>query len=129
MSDFASRMMEFVSQNSKSVRDFEARSGIAIGTIQKMGNGISTTSLTRIAKSFPDLDLYWLLLGEARDTPAREPEPAETKASMDKSMFEAIVAEKDKDIAWMRGVIASMQRTIDTLIEKGGTSVSQSVNR
>lgn len=54
---------------------FEEYTGINPGTINKIRDGISTTTLAKIAESCPELNLRWLLLGVGEMTVQIETEP------------------------------------------------------
>lgn len=53
--------------------NFELFTGLALGSINKIKSGISTTSLAKIASRCPELNLRWLLLGEGEMTGAARP--------------------------------------------------------
>lgn len=64
-SDFKSRLVEFArKQYDMGMTRFEEYTGINSGTINKIKDGVSTTTLAKIADACPELNLRWLLLGE-----------------------------------------------------------------
>lgn len=63
--NFKERLIEFArKQYDMGQTNFEAFTGIAPGSINKIRSGISTSSLAKIAERCPELSLRWLLLGE-----------------------------------------------------------------
>ena len=63
--NFKERLIEFArKQYDMGQTNFEAFTGIAPGSINKIRSGISTSSLANIAERCPELSLRWLLLGE-----------------------------------------------------------------
>jgi len=65
--DFKARLVEFArKQYGMGMTRFEEFTGINSGTINKIRDGISTTTLTKIAAACPELNIRWLL-GEDTD--------------------------------------------------------------
>lgn len=64
-SDFKTRLVTFARKKyDMGMTRFEEYTGINSGTINKIRDGISTTTLAKIADACPELNLRWLLLGE-----------------------------------------------------------------
>lgn len=82
--------------------NFEAYTGIASGSINKIKNGISTVSLAKIAARCPELNLRWLLLGEGEMTEAQNQPPQ--------------AGNFDSTVSRLMGVVESQQRTIECLV-------------
>ena len=60
--NFKERLIEFArKQYDMGQTNFEAFTGIAPGSINKIRSGISTSSLAKIAERCPELSLRWLL--------------------------------------------------------------------
>lgn len=57
---------------------FEEYTGINSGTINKIRDGISTTTLAKIAEACPELNIRWLLLGKGEMTQTTQTEPRAT---------------------------------------------------
>ena len=78
-SDFKTRLVEFArKQYDLGMTRFEEKTGINSGTINKIRDGISTTTLAKIAAACPELNLRWLLLGEGEMLEEPRPHPATT---------------------------------------------------
>lgn len=51
-------------QEGMSNRAFETFCGIGNGSIKNIGEGVSTQTIAKIYKCFPNISLHWLILGE-----------------------------------------------------------------
>lgn len=58
------RMIKFLEYIGKGQTTFESEVGLSRGHISNIGEGISTTSLIKIIKKYPDLNTTWLLTGQ-----------------------------------------------------------------
>lgn len=60
------RLLLFLEHLKTGQTKFEDKAGLSRGQIAKMKNGISTESLNKISKAFPQLDTNWLQTGEGQ---------------------------------------------------------------
>lgn len=58
------RLCEFIRHLNISVFAFEKKCGISNGTVSKMGRGTRQSTLDKISKQYPQLNINWLLTGE-----------------------------------------------------------------
>ena len=58
------RLLNYLKYRGLGQNSFEDLCGLSQGTINKINHGIRSDKLALIAKSCPDLNLRWLLLGE-----------------------------------------------------------------
>jgi len=108
------KIITLAENNNMTVRSFEIKCDLSIGTIQKCQKSITTTALAKILRQFPDTDIFWLL--DIEDVkPIAEPEK---------------VAETGEN-EWLRQQIAIKDeqiRFLQRLLEKGEPNISQSIN-
>ena len=66
MDDFKSRIYQFVQDYAQcSVREFERRCNLSNGQLASIGSqGPSASILSKVADSFPELDMNWLFRGQ-----------------------------------------------------------------
>ena len=64
-SGFKERLVEYArKRHNMGMTYFERKTGISSGSISKIKDGLSTGNLMKIAKTCPDLNIRWLLIGE-----------------------------------------------------------------
>ncbi len=101
--NFKERLVKFARERyDMGQTNFEAYTGIASGSINKIKDGISTVSLAKIAARCPELNLRWLLLGEGEMTEIQNNPPQ--------------AGDGTDAVSRLMGVIESQQRTIERLI-------------
>ena len=73
--DFKTRLCLLITSKKISTREFELRSGLASGTIGKIGKqGLTASAIKKITDTFPDVSADWLISGkEAHKTDAKVP--------------------------------------------------------
>lgn len=57
------RILEYISYKGITVQMFENKVNISNGAVSKMGNNTRRSTLDKISKSFPDLNINWLITG------------------------------------------------------------------
>lgn len=62
--DLQSRIREFIAYKGLTIQQFEAKVPLSNGAVSKMGDNTRRGTLDRISKSFPELNVSWLLTGE-----------------------------------------------------------------
>ena len=78
-SEFKTRLVEFArKQYGMGMTRFEDHTGINSGTINKIRDGVSTTTLAKIASACPELNIDWLLLGKGDMLKSKETEVRNT---------------------------------------------------
>lgn len=60
------RIKAFVASKSISVRAFEQRCGLANGLVNNITESVSNTTIDKISKEFPELNIGWVLTGEGQ---------------------------------------------------------------
>lgn len=63
MSTVKERILEFIKDSQMSVAEFERRIEVSNGYVNSISKSIQPDKLEKISKSFPDLNINWLLLG------------------------------------------------------------------
>lgn len=58
------RLLEFINYLGISVSEFERRCQLSNGAVSKMGDNTRTSTIEKISKIFPELNVTWLRLGE-----------------------------------------------------------------
>lgn len=73
--DFKTRLCLLITSKKISTREFELRSGLASGTVGKIGKqGLTASAIKKITDTFPDVSADWLISGkEAPKTAAKVP--------------------------------------------------------
>lgn len=73
--DFKTRLCLLITSKKISTREFELRSGLASGTVGKIGKqGLTASAIKKITDTFPDVSADWLISGkEAPKTAAKTP--------------------------------------------------------
>lgn len=105
ISPIKQRILYFADTLGISKREFYTKIGVSRGTLES-NTGITEDILAKFIAIFPEIDLYWLILGEGSmyRTPA--------------VMTEAPPLDHDEIIQLLREKVADQQRIIDLLDEK-----------
>lgn len=64
MTTVKDRILEFITNEELTVRNFEKRVGLSNGAVSKMGNNPRSIVVENIIKVFPKIDREWLLTGK-----------------------------------------------------------------
>lgn len=105
ISPIKQRILYFADTLGISKREFYTKIGVSRGTLES-NTGITEDILAKFIAIFPEIDLYWLILGEGSmyRTPA--------------VMNEAPPQNRDEVVRLLREKVADQQRIIDLLDEK-----------
>ena len=105
ISPIKQRILYFADTLGISKREFYTKIGVSRGTLES-NTGITEDILAKFIAIFPEIDLYWLILGEGSmyRTPA--------------VMNEAPPQDRDEVVRLLRETVADQQRIIDLLDEK-----------
>ena len=105
ISPIKQRILYFADTLGISKREFYTKIGVSRGTLES-NTGITEDILAKFIAIFPEIDLYWLILGEGSmyRTPA--------------VMNEAPPQDRDEVVRLLREKVADQQRIIDLLDEK-----------
>lgn len=76
------RLYEFIEKKGLTPRSFEEKTGLANGFVSKVGFSIREAKLEFISKSFPELNITWLLTGEGNMLKGVEPEDNATGGNL-----------------------------------------------
>lgn len=68
------RLLTYIEYLKTSVRNFEFKAGLSNGTVSKIGESPRVSVLNRIHKTYPDLNVDWLLTGEGDMLRAEAPQ-------------------------------------------------------
>lgn len=105
ISPIKQRILYFADTLGISKREFYTKIGVSRGTLES-NTGITEDILAKFIAIFPEIDLYWLILGEGsmyRDTAV---------------MSGTAPPDRDEIIQLLREKVADQQRIIDLLDEK-----------
>lgn len=70
------RIFEFIAANGLSQNEFEKRCSLPHSNLKAMKQGPTAAYLVRIATTFPEMDMNWLIRGAAQE--GKAPAPAVT---------------------------------------------------
>ncbi len=62
--DLKSRLIAFIESEGLTVQSFEAKCSLSNGAVSKMGNNTRRSTLDKISKIYPRLNINWLLTGD-----------------------------------------------------------------
>lgn len=105
ISPIKQRILYFADTLGISKREFYTKIGVSRGTLES-NTGITEDVLAKFIAIFPEIDLYWLILGEG--SMYRTP----------RVMEEAPSSDRDEVVRLLREKVADQQKIIDLLEEK-----------
>lgn len=124
ISPIKQRILYFADSLGISKREFYTKIGVSRGTLES-NTGITEDILAKFIAIFPEIDLYWLILGEGNMYRASN------------VMTEASPPDRDKYVQLLESKIEDQQKIIDLLEEKvdalmaggntGGTEIEAAV--
>lgn len=62
------RILEYIKYKGITKNKFETTCGLPVRYVSNIGNSIQSDVIKKIILSYPDINLYWLLLGEGQMT-------------------------------------------------------------
>ena len=105
ISPIKQRILYFADSLGISKREFYTKIGVSRGTLES-NTGITEDILAKFIAIFPEIDLYWLILGEGNMYRASN------------VMTEASPPDRDKYVQLLESKIEDQQKIIDLLEEK-----------
>ncbi len=85
MTDLKKRMLEFLQKLEISQAKFEKKAGLTNGTVNNTGESYRKSTLNKIIKAYPELNVNWLLTGEG--SMLNEQETSEKTSPKNKALF------------------------------------------
>lgn len=110
------RLSEFIASKCLTVKAFEEQSGLSNGTVAKVGENIRKTTLARISKSFPDLNINWVLTGEGSMLRTSAPSVSQHNGDNSPNVFQQVGEPNSTDANKLYEIIAEKDRQIDRLL-------------
>ena len=96
----------------KSIRSLETELGLSNGAINSIGNNPRRSTINKLSKKFPDINIGWLLTGKGEMTMPVDPAP-----DIKTDSYEEIAKVLVETNAKLAQLAESQQRTIENLIK------------
>lgn len=125
MANIKERLLQVAKSQDLSIRAFEEKCGLGRGNISNMGeaSSIGSDKLTKIIDTFPEIDLYWLLLGVG-DMLRHTHTPTVKEQTNDPAMIDKLL-EQAKEIGRLEQRIKELEQRLEkdaTNAYTGGTA-------
>lgn len=83
-----SRINDFIQFTGLPIANFEQRCGLSNGAVSKMGDNTRMSTIDKISKAFPELNIVWLRTGEGK---MLNPTPSTTPTMDKRRMLEELI--------------------------------------
>lgn len=98
------RLISYLAYLGMGQNAFEKSVGISNGSIANMSKGLRSDNLAKIAETYPELNLRWLLLGEGNMIQRENSNDSQSIDSLNRT-----IQEQEKTIALLRDMLSELR--------------------